>query len=338
VGAVIAGAPVSYTSSAPSVFSVSPAGLVTSLGPDGSGTISVTSGTVTVKVGVFVGTAPQGTIVHTTTLGGAPYAAAIAPSGAVVITLAGTSSIARGDLPGFDFPTTIDVGVFRPLGIALSPSGGTAYVALPNRIAVVDLASNTAGTPIAPSGFVEFLSVVSGGGVLYAGSSGRLYSIDPVTRQPVDSAEFFGALHLALHPTQPLLYASGGAGVSEINTTTMDVVRSFPAGGGNQAVAVSPDGTELYVANEYGGGLGVFSLATGQKVQTVPLAAGGFGLAVTGSLIVVAEGGRVEIFDRASRVLLSTVLVGGTPRRPAINAAGNLIVVPNEDGFVSFIQ
>jgi DNA-binding beta-propeller fold protein YncE len=126
--------------------------------------------------------------------------------------------------------------------------------------------------------------------------------------------------------------------VSEINTTTMDVVRSFPAGGGNQAVAVSPDGTELYVANEYGGGLGVFSLATGQKVQTVPLAAGGFGLAVTGSLIVVAEGGRVEIFDRASRVLLSTVLVGGTPRRPAINAAGNLIVVPNEDGFVSFIQ
>ena len=72
---------------------------------------------------------------------------------------------------------------------------------------------------------------------------------------------------------------------------------------------------------------------------SVGLAAGlAFGLAASARFIVVTNCGGVAILDRASRVPITTLSLGGTPRRPAIDPTETTVVVPNEGGWLDYIQ
>jgi YVTN family beta-propeller protein len=342
VGQAIAGAPVNYVSNAPSVFTVSSTGLVTSISGPGSGTITVTSDTLQKTVGVFVGVGPSGTVVATTPVGGGAYAAAVGPTGAIVVSVLGTLTAVRGTLPDYTLPTTYDLGA-EPLGVGISPAGTTAYVArrYVGSVAVIDLATNTVGAPITGLGGEVFTVLASPNGqYLFAAGGTAVYRIDAASRTILDSIQV-PALHLAVHPTQPLLYASGAlADAVEINYGTMTQTRSFGPVNAPQAVAVSADGSTLYFADEGALAVRVYDLATGSERPPIVTESGSFGLAITPDLLVVTESsaGLVEVFDRRSGTRINRVAVGGGPRRPAVNSAGDLIVVPNESGWVDFIR
>ena len=79
-------------------------------------------------------------------------------------------------------------------------------------------------------------------------------------------------------------------------------------------------------------------MASGQLIKTVPIEFGGFGPAVSAHVIAVSTGNGVAVFDRASRVLVTMIPLGGQPRRPAIDAGETTILVPNEGGWVDYIQ
>jgi Big-like domain-containing protein len=342
VGVPIVGAPVTFTSNAPAVFSVSPGGVVTSLGPNGSGTVTVASGSLSTPVGVFVGAGPAGNIVQTTMVPGAAYGAAITDAGAMVVSLASGPSVVRGDLPAFTFPTTVTVP-FQPLGVAVNHAGTRAYAGTSAGVAVIDLVTNTLLTSFAfggPGNNVIAVAVSDDDQTLYVGANGWVWKVDAATGQAVDSVSVNTGLHLALHPSQPLLYVSVPYvdRVMEVNTTTMDTVRSFGPGSTIQAIAVAPNGAELYVANE-SSGLDVYDLSTGRKTQSVQVG-GAFGLVASSSFIYLTQAlpGKVTILDRVARVVLKRITVNGVPRRPALNAAGTMLVVPNESGWVDFIQ
>jgi len=338
-GLVIASPALVFSSSAPAVFSVSSTGLVSALGPTGSGTVKITVDQLEKEIGVFVGSATPVALTHTTQVGTALYEADIGPAGQIVISAPDAGHAVRGTLPAFTLPTNLATGGF-PLGVAVNHAGTRAYVASGDELAVLDLVNNTAlpSIPVQGGGTKVAVVVSSDDQRAYLGTNQYVYVIDLGANQVIDSIAVGNAFFLALHPSQPLLYTGEGA-VREIDLTAKTIKRTFPVPSSQiKEVAVSPDGSEVYAADEGGGALHVFSLASGQLTQTVPLGSGGFGLAVSAHLIVVTTGAGVAVFDRSSRVPITTIPLGGQPRRPAIAADEKTIVIPNEAGWVDYIQ
>ncbi|GAC1656971.1 MAG: hypothetical protein NVS4B3_23140 [Gemmatimonadaceae bacterium] len=181
---------------------------------------------------------------------------------------------------------------------------------------------------------VPFTVLVSADGSrVYVGTNiGRVVVIDAATRQVVQVIEVGGAINtLLLHPTRPLLYANSfTAGyVVEINTTTLGVGRQFTTGGTPQGLAISRDGSELYVANEYGP-LQIWDLAAGTRSTTISAAPNGFGLALTpdgSQLYMTSPSGTIRIIDRLKRQVLQTLSVLGDPRRVAFDALGTVAAI-----------
>jgi YVTN family beta-propeller protein len=346
-GGPIAGAPIGFASSNSSVAAVSAAGVVMAVGPDGSATITVSSGALTATVGVFVGDAPPGTVLATVPLGGAPWGAAVTAAGDYfVTTIAG--DIDRGAFPTYAFPTTFPVNG-QALSIAINAAGTTAYVAQggdgggATGIAVVDLATNTVTDVIPIPNVTSFYVRLSQDEhTLFVGTDNSLQVIDVPSKSVVnDKLAASGANAISRAPGSDLLYAATNGAVVEINGTTRAIVRTLPVPSGSlQETAASLDGTELYVLQE-GGDLIVWDLTTNQLKQTVPGAGGfGIGLSPDGKFLYVTTsyGGQVKVIDRVSRVVLRTITTGGIPRRVAFDPTSGIAMVTNENGWVDFVK
>lgn len=342
LGDPIPSAPLKFVSSAPSVFSVSPTGLITSLGPTGSGNVSVSSDSLTVQVPVFVGTAPPGTLLNHVTVPGAGYASAVSASGEMIVALIGSTNAVRGAVSALEFTDTLTT-LNDPFGVAINPAGTKAYVANhgSSLVAVVDLASNTVTVPGPTLGGELFSIAVSNDGLyVFAGTSAYVYRLNATTLAVIDSVPASVPLHLAVHPTQAKLYVSNNnlGTVDEVAWTTMTVTRTFSGLASAQAVVVASDGSTLYAAAEGEGVIRSYDLGTGLPgiVITAPSP---FGLATRGSLLYSASSlnSSVSAFDRTSGTPLYTNSVGGGPRRLAVSSTG-VLIVPNEGGWVDFIQ
>jgi WD40 repeat protein len=345
VGRTINHPAVSYTSGSPGIFSVSATGLLTSVGPLGQGTLTVTSDTVTQRLPVDVVTAgiPAGLVVRTIPVPGSAYASAVAGNGRTAVTLLG-GKLVTGSVASYGFSDTLSL-TDTPLGVAINPAGTRAWVAMGGTVAVVDIATGAVTTPISGLSGANVLSVVLSPDrtLLFIGADDGVYKVQLSNNKIVGSTPAGCALHLAAHPTQPLLYASMNCGgeIEEINTTTMAVVRTLGTLGEAQALAVSPDGAMLYAADESVETVYSWDLATGSPGVSFSTRGYGFGLTLTSDVLVVTESstGLVEFFSRLTGgTAYQTNRVGGIPRRPAVNAAGTVIVVPNESGWVDFMK
>ena len=102
----------------------------------------------------------------------------------------------------------------------------------------------------------------------------------------------------------------------------------------------SPDGETLFIANE-ADGLTVLEVGTG-RTTWVPLTGGGFGMAASPGwdrlFITVPAQGLVEVVEVSSLTVVSTITIGGAPRRIAFDSFGTVAVVANEAGRVDFIR
>jgi YVTN family beta-propeller protein len=346
-GGQVVGAPVSFVSSNPSVATVSSAGVVTAVGPDGGATITVTSGALTATVGIFVGEAPPGTVLATVPVAGTPWGAAVTATGEFFVTMAG-GAIGRGAFPTYAFPTTFAVGG-QALSIAINAAGTTAYVAQggdgsgTTGIAVVDLATNTVSDVIAiPNGTSFCVALSKDGQTLFVGTDNNLRVVDVASKTIVNDNLAAGVANaISRAPGSDLLYAAINGAVVEIDGTARAIVRTLPVPSGTlQETAVSLDGTELYVVAE-GGDLIVWDLTTNQLKQSVP-GAGGFGIGLSSDgkflYVTTAYEGTIKVIDRVSRVVLRTIATGGAPRRIAFDPTSGIAMVTNENGWVDFVK
>jgi len=77
-------------------------------------------------------------------------------------------------------------------------------------------------------------------------------------------------------------------------------------------------------------------------VVDIPIGCGGYGLALTpdGEQVYIScsLNGKVEVVDVATRTHIKSIAVTGSPRRIAVSPDGLTVVVPNENGWVDFIQ
>jgi uncharacterized protein YjdB len=348
VGDPMPGQPITYASDAPAVATVSSSGVVRGVAA-GSTVISVRSGSLSATVGVFVGSAPPGTILATTTLPVSPWGAR-AVGDWYFVTIS-NGQLFGGQGTGFTFPMSLDISGLI-LDVEVNAAGTRAYVAAAvtpqpvEGIGVVDLTTSTVVDVLPGAGTGSMLAVAlsTDESHLFVGTNGGVERIDLTTGTATAVLGITGGVTaFSRHPTAPRLYGNMGyAAVVEIDAESGTVLRIFrPAehgvGGTVQGTAVAPDGSHVYVALE-GGDLLSWNLATdalGPKLT----AGGGFGLALSpdGEFLYVARGGEVLIVDRASLVLLRRVTVGGWARRIAVREDG-VALVTNENGWVDFIK
>ncbi len=128
--------------------------------------------------------------------------------------------------------------------------------------------------------------------------------------------------------------------VSVINTANNNVTATVPAGSDPQGVAVSPDGTRVYVANIHYGSIGTVSIidtATNKVTATVPV---GYkyspcGVAVTpdGTKAYVTDRDIkcVSVIDTATSTVTATIPVGANPLGVAAGPDGTKVYVANRE-------
>jgi DNA-binding beta-propeller fold protein YncE len=365
-GAPVAGATVSFLSSDPSRAAVTSEGLVRYV-ESGEAEIRASSDDLLAVVpytGLRSGH-PSGVTTSSTRLpgdgqGDGPFGAAVDGDGQIFISQTNSGRVASGRYPVTGF-TTRDLGG-SPTSIALLRRG-TALVTPTgpdtNDASVIELSSGRVLAQV-PLDVPAFSAVTAPDSqTAYLGTNDdRVLEFDVASSQVTGSVDLgvaeSRANHLALNAAGTLLYASSftTGTISEIDLATKLVARVFVVGGEPQGIAVSLDGTELYVADESGRGhINVYDLVGETLESSIPSGAtsstgGPFGLAISpdGATVYVGvittEGpGLIQVIDARTRTIERTInSCGGMPRRIAFGFSGGLAVIPDETGCVNFVE
>lgn len=365
-GAPVVGGIVSFLSSDPSRASVTPEGVVSYVGI-GEAQIRATSHDLLAVV-PYTGLRSGHPLGATTTSvrlpgdgqGDGPFGAAVDAGGQIFISQTNSGRVASGLHPVTGF-TTRDLGG-SPTSIALL--GGGAALVTPtgpdtNDASVIELSSERilAQVPLDVRAFSAVTAPDSQ--TAYLGTNdGRVLEFDVASSQVTGSIDLGVAKsrvnHLALNAAGTLLYASSftSGTISEIDLASKLVVRLFVVGGEPQGIAVSLDGTELYVADESGTGHIEFYDLVGETLESsIPSGAtssagGPFGLAISpdGARVYVGvittEGpGLIQVIDASTRMIERTInSCGGMPRRIAFGFSGGLAVIADETGCANFVE
>jgi DNA-binding beta-propeller fold protein YncE len=332
---------VTWTSNNQSIVTVSATGLVTSASALGTTTITVKNGSFTKTVNVEVAdiSRPSGTSVTTSSFSGT-WGIGVSSAGVILApSTDGTHTVAVDPFTGSVQQTS---GVAGGIDVTFNSSGTTAYVANfnANRIDIIDVASNTVtsafGTAVQPLA----VQMSRDDQTLYVGSGGLVAAYDVNSRVEKTRIPVSGTVNaLTLHPTQGLLYATGsdGATVSEINTTTNAVTRTFRVSGTAQEPVVSADGSTLYVPVE-GGDLAIFDLASGAQGPSI-VSAGGFGAALTpdGLELWVVIGSQLKMIDLGARTM-RILSLPASGRRIVFSRDNSVAVITQEGTGFMFVR
>jgi YVTN family beta-propeller protein len=130
--------------------------------------------------------------------------------------------------------------------------------------------------------------------------------------------------------------------VSKLDLAT-NLALNVPVGARPVGLAISPDGTRVYVANYVDATVSVVDVSSASVVATIPVAGPQpLGMVVTpdgGRLYVVNEGGdSVSVVDTLAGTELTTIAVSPGPNLAAINPAGTRVYVTKDDGQVAVLD
>lgn len=342
-GNLVTGVPVTFSSSDADLITVSKTGLVHAVGPTGSAVVTVSGGDVTAEVQVAV----YGPFAQSTGLNGRPYAAAISPTGVVYIGLLDVAQLARADLPGTTFAPAVSVGNI-PTEVAFNSSGTRAYATnqWDQDVSVVDVATNSEIDRIAVTGAPFEVIVTPGDSILYVTTNAdSVYGIRLASKAVVARFKTPNTANgLAVRDTMLYVSTWRGGTVIEFNLRTRAIARVFRVGGIPQKLAFSPNGQELYIANQ-DGYVQFWNLVSGIQIGTPVTLPGGGAYGIdrspsTGLLYVSTAyfgGGNLHVVDPTTRQVLKTFKVGGAARRVVFHSSG-LGLVSNEGGWVDFVR
>jgi predicted alpha-1,2-mannosidase len=131
--------------------------------------------------------------------------------------------------------------------------------------------------------------------------------------------------------------------VTPISLRTDAAGPAIPVGSGPDGEVVTPDGRELFVANNNSDNVTVINTATNEVTATIPVGRVAADVAVTpdGKTVWVSDfgDGTVTPIDTATNTAGTPIAVGTQPERIAINSAGTRLYVVNQgSGSVSVID
>lgn len=340
----LASTPVTWESLDPLKATVSSAGLVHSEGPSGVVGIRASSGSVSRTAVVTV----LDTIVSgRTKVRNRAYAAGISPTNVAYVSQSDLALILRWNLVSQRVNDSVTVGSI-PTEMAFNSTGSRLYVTNQGSgtISVIDVAANTVIDAI-PVGNRPFEVIVEpGDSILWTGKIDSLYGIRLATKEIIARFQIGDVGNGVAIADDTVLYVSthNSGTVVEINLRTRARGRTFNVGGIPQKLVVSPDGSELYIANE-SGYIQFWDLASGTQIGsnlTLPASAYGLARRASNGLLYATSayfgGGYIYVIDPVTRALLHSALVGGSTRHVVFTADGSIGLVPNENGWVDFIK
>ena len=278
-------------------------------------------------------------------LGNGPWNVAISQRGLVYVTRVATDSIAVLEVDAPRVAATFKVGN-GPYDVAFNAAGSSAYVTnlYDHTVGVINTLTQAQVTTFpVPGGAVRVL-LGPGETKLYVTLDNGGLTVLNSTSGAVDTTIQLGAVALngvALTSDRSRLYVSSvGGTVTEINTASDVVGRSFTPGGTPQDLVVGRGDSTLYLADE-GGWVAVWNLKSWTRTDSIPVPVA-FGLALTrdGAQLWVTEtgAGEIAVVDCASRTVVATIPVLGRPRHLALTLDGTTAVVANEAGVVQIIR
>jgi YVTN family beta-propeller protein/autotransporter-associated beta strand protein len=172
-------------------------------------------------------------------------------------------------------------------------------------------------------------------------SPGQAIEFDTLTNAPIGSAIATGIAPqtAVFSPDGRFAYvaAIGSGEVDVIDVVSRNVVATIPVGGLPAALALSADGSSLYVTSGFGNSAIVISTATNHVVGS-PIAVGtnanGIAVSPDGTRIYVTNEGSasVSIIDAASKAVIGTIAVGNSPYGITLSPDGSRIYVANQGG------
>ncbi len=199
-----------------------------------------------------------------------------------------------------------------PTAIALTPNGSTAYVTneSSNTVTAINTATNTVAATIS------------------VGTNPFLVAVSP------DSTTAYVANNSFSNPN--------AGSVSVINTATNTVTATIALGGTNDpaGLAVSPDGSRLYVTNT--GNVTVINTATNTITTTIPIAHSvGVAFNPNGATAYVLSNTTVSVINTTTNAITNTISLGAgvTPVQIAIGPDGTAVyVTENSNNAIAVIS
>lgn len=280
VGSEIPGTTFTFASADPSIATVSESGLITSVGPAGQVSISVTTGGLTTQKIVTVVPIPTSmTLLPSSIRMGKSsqvtlHAAVLDAVGAPIPNASITYSAAPSSLL-----TVSAAGILSAQGTSgtgsVTAASGTLFVTVP--VTIVDKAS-LSGTILsqASSGGQPYGVAIGAGDTFYGVGLGGAFDVGTFGSTTLASKFVSSPIMtgVAVHPTNGLVYAAGNTadGLMEIDPATGSVLRRWAAPDQMYDVAISPDGSQIYVA---GSPDKVYVISTASMTLVKELPAGG---------------------------------------------------------------
>jgi DNA-binding beta-propeller fold protein YncE len=121
-----------------------------------------------------------------------------------------------------------------------------------------------------------------------------------------------------------------------VDRETNTITRTYPIGGAPQRLALAPDGSVLYVANE-AHGLDIVDVVSGIVTQ-LGFGTAGYGLGMTPDgaqlYVLLPDAGEVRILERATLAPVRALSVGGQPRNVVFTSDGRTALIANEEAVI----
>jgi YVTN family beta-propeller protein len=274
------------------------------------------------------------TVISTVPVGHQPYGVAVGCTHAY-ITNNGDNTVSVIDT-ATNVPTAIVPVGSSPYGVAVTPDEKKVYVVNDdsNTTSVIDTCTNTITATIHVGGWPIGVAVSPDGTKAYVtnAASGTVSVIDTATDTVISTVPNVGdwPFGVVVSPDGTKVYVANSAfdtgnntvaptgDVSVIDTATNIVTHVNVGAGWPSGIAISPDGTTVYVVDSYYYSVHVIDTATNVFTTTVyPIGTYPFGISVApdGSEVYVAinGGAYVSVINPATNTAEAAVLVGNTP-------------------------
>lgn len=337
-----------WASSNSAVATVSSSGLVTATG-GGDATITATaSAGISGTAHVTVPEAPPQVVARIPLAGGA-FGSTVSNNFTAFVGEPFAGAVQRLDLATVQVTGTgSTVGGF-PVQLYSNAAGTRVYVAnFGGLVASIDTGSLTIVDSVRIGGDAYGITATPAGDTVFVGiTNGPIYKIDLASQTILNTLSLPTAAgyHFEWNQAHTLLYAAArgfdGGRVFEINPSTLEVVRTFETGGSPQGIALSADGSKLFIAAEAGDVI-VWDIAANVQAGTIATGCQGYGIVRTpdNSRLYVScvLQGLVVAVNPTTGAMIATLNVGGQPRELSFDAASRSVVVPNESGWVDIVR